>query len=95
MGLSDLGDGLTWGEAQILIEEAASDPSTRLGAELAGWAYPASAPDLIALVAQIRDEKTAKKLMPWSLQVARGPAATPDEVAVAQADLESEIVFAS
>ena len=94
VGLSDLGDGLTWGEAKILIEEAAADPSTHLGAELAGWAYPASTPDLISLVAQIRDEKAVKKLMPWALKVATGTTATPEEVEAAQAELEQGIVFA-
>jgi hypothetical protein len=47
VGLSDLGDGFSWGEAKLLIEEAAADPGTAFGAELAGWAYPASLRELL------------------------------------------------
>lgn len=95
VGLSDLGDGLSWGEAKILIEEYASDPATHFGAELAGWAYPASTLELITLVATIRDEKATKKLMPWALQKKSGPTATPDEIATAEAELEADVVFSS
>lgn len=95
VGLSDLGDGLTWGEAKILLEEYASDPSTHLGAALAGWAYPASTPDLIALIAQIRDEKASKKLMPWVLKLSPKQSAPAAEVALAEAELESGIVFSA
>lgn len=95
VGLSDLGDGLTWGEAKLLIEEAAADPSTALGAELAGWAYPASTPTLLALIAQIGDRNASAAVMPW--EMARPGAAedrpTADEVAVAEAALEDGIVF--
>lgn len=95
MGLSDLGDAVTWGEARILLEEAAADPSTAFGAELAGWAYPASMPTLIGIAAQIGDPKQSRKVMPWTLKNPRrtGPQATPDEVAAATAQLEDGIVF--
>lgn len=92
VGLSDLGGALRWGEARLLIEAAAGDPSTVFGAELAGWAYPASTKDLISLTAQIGDPKASKRVMPWALQ-RPASAATADEVAVAQAQLEDEIVF--
>ena len=92
VGLSDLGGALRWGEARLLIEAAAGDPGTALGAELAGWAYPASTKDLISLTAQIGDPKASKRVMPWALQ-RPASTATPDEVAVAQAQLEDEIVF--
>lgn len=95
MGLSDLGDGVSWGETKILIEEAAADPGTALGANLAGWAYPATMPDLLSLMAQIGNQKVARKVMPWALKNPRdkGPHATPDEVATAVAELEDGIVF--
>jgi hypothetical protein len=94
VGLTDLGDGLTWGEAHTLLVEAAADPSTALGAKLAGWAYPASIPQLLVLIAHTG--KASKKVMPWALKVPRAEdQATPDEVAAAQADLEDGIVFAS
>jgi len=95
VGLSDLGDRVSWGEAKLLIEEYASDPSTHFGAELAGWSYPASTPELISLIAQIRDEKASKKLMPWTLKTKADPKATPDEVAEAQAELDEGIVFSN
>lgn len=95
MGLSDLGDGLSWGEAKLLIEEAAGDPSTAFGAELAGWAYPATTPMLISLMAQISDQKAANAVMPWVMNNPRrhGAQATTDEVAEAAAQLEDSIVF--
>jgi hypothetical protein len=95
VGLSDLGDGLSWGEAKLLIEEAAEDPSTAFGAELADWAYPASLPDLLTLVATIGNQRASMKVMPWVMKNPRtaGPAATPDEVAAADAELDAGIVF--
>jgi hypothetical protein len=92
-GLSDLGDAVTWGEAKILIEDAASDPSTSLGAELAGWAYPASMLDILSLAAQIGNRKVTAKLMPWALDGGRKQKSTPDEVAAAQAALDADFIF--
>ena len=97
VGLSDLGDGLSWGEAKLLIEEASADPGTALGAELADWAYPATVPALLGIIAQIGNEKAARKVMPWTLTLSRkktADQATPDELAAAVADLEAGIVFA-
>lgn len=95
VGLSDLGDGLSWGEAKLLLEEAAADPGTAFGAKLAGWAYPASLRELLSLMAQIGNQKAAHKVMPWVMKDARKrePQATPDEVAAATAELEDGIVF--
>ncbi|WP_242864503.1 hypothetical protein [Microbacterium testaceum] len=94
MGLSDLGDAVNWGEACVLVKRAALDPSTALGAELAGWAYPASMPELLTLLAQIPSRNTAKAVMPWSMKVPdEQTPATPDEIASADAALESEFVF--
>lgn len=96
VGLSDLGDGVTWGEAKTLLEQAAADGGTAFGAELAGWAYPASIPQLLSLVAQVGDWKAAKKVMPWAMESIpkRTTQATADEIAAADAELEAEIVFA-
>lgn len=94
MGLSDLGDGLTWGEAKLLIEAAAGDPRTAFGAELAGWAYPASMPELLSLIAQIGDKNASNKVMPWVLAKAGSrPTVTDEEMSLAQAELEDGIVF--
>lgn len=95
-GISELGDGLLWGEAKTLLEEAAADGGTALGAELAGWAYPASMVQLITLSAQIGDSKVFRKVAPWALDNPRRRKqnqATPDEIAAAQAELEAEFVF--
>ncbi|WP_136036969.1 hypothetical protein [Microbacterium sp. K35] len=96
VGISDLGDGLTWGEARLLIEEASADPGTHLGAKLAGWSYPATTRELLSLVAEL-GPKASKKLVPWVLPDPRRTTTTADaaEVAEAQADMEAGLVFAS
>lgn len=91
-----MGDGVTWGEARTLIEEAAADGGTAIGAELAGWAYPASIRQLIELSALIGSQKVAKQVMPWAMENPRRKQKdqpTADEVAAAQAELEAGIVF--
>lgn len=94
MGLSDLGDAVSWGEACVLVKRAALDPSTALGAELAGWAYPASMPELLTLIAQIPSRSAAKAVMPWSMKLPEQQApATPDEIAAADSALEADFVF--
>lgn len=97
MGLSDLGGAVSWGETKTLLEEAASDPSTVLGAALAGWAYPATTPELIGLIAQIGNPRASKRLMPWALENPRRKktVATAEEVAEATAALEDGIVFST
>lgn len=97
MGLSDLGGAVTWGEAFHLLEAAASDPSTVLGATLAGWAYPAATPELISMIAQIGDKRASRRVMPWELENPRRrkPTATAEEVAEATAALEDGIVFST
>ncbi|WP_247956453.1 hypothetical protein [Microbacterium galbinum] len=95
VGISDLGDGLLWGEAKLLLEGAAADPSTLLGAELAGWAYPASTLDLLTLIASIGDSKASKKLMPWALPRQNKQTADAAEIAEAQAALDDGLVFSS
>lgn len=94
VGISDLGDRLLWGEAKLLLEGAAHDTSTLLGAELAGWAYPASTVELLSLLAQVGDAKVSKKLMPWALPKNEA-GADAAEVAEAQAALDEGLVFSS
>ena len=93
IGLSDLGGRVSWGEAKLLIEQSAGDPSTVLGAKLAGWSYPASVPEILTLIAQIGDPKASRKVMPWALRLGAGTSATDEEVAEANAALEDGIVF--
>lgn len=94
-GLSDLGGGLSWGEASLLLESAAADPSTLLGAELAEWAYPASLPDLISLAAQVGDKKAFKKIAPWTLGAQNNSGVTEAEIQAAQDALGDSMIFAS
>jgi hypothetical protein len=94
IGLSDLGDRVTWGEAKTLLEAAVEDGSTWLGADLGGWAYPASMPELLSIAAAIGDWKAAKKVMPWAMESPRRQSASAEEVEAAQAELEAGIVFA-
>ena len=74
-----------------------SDPSTAIGAHLAGWAYPASMQELISISAQIGDPKQSKKVMPWAMPAPgkKKSDVTEDEVAIANAELEESFVFAS
>lgn len=92
-GLSDLGGALGWGEAKLLLEQAATDPSTWYGAELAGWAYPASMLELIGVVGQHGKGALEARLMPWQMGEDASKVATPDEVAEASAEYDTEIVF--
>ncbi len=88
-GLSGLGDALTWGEASLLLDAAAADTSTELGAYLAGWAYRATTPELIMIAAAVG--KRALEIMPWA--ITSPEQSSPVEVATALAQLEEEIVF--
>ncbi|MGN7861453.1 hypothetical protein ACTJI8_12805 [Microbacterium sp. 22303] len=93
VGLSDLGGALSWGEARLLLEQAATDTSTCYGAELAGWAYPASMLDLIGIVGQHGKGALDARLMPWQMAEDAKQKPTVDEVAVASAEFEDEILF--
>lgn len=93
-GLSDLGGGLSWGEAYLLFESAAADHSTLLGAELAGWAYAASMPELISLAAQVGDAKAFKKVAPWTLGAQNNSGVTGAEIQAAQDELADSMIFA-
>jgi len=79
-----------------MLEDAAGDPGTAFGAELAGWAYPATTPVLLTLIASIGNKRASDKVMPWVLPdpwKRKKNQATPDEVAAANAELEAGIVF--
>lgn len=94
MGLSDLGGAVSWGEALTLLQDAAGDPSTAFGAELAGWSFPATVPTLLGLIAQVGNEKASRRIMPWTLKLSdSGAKATAEEIAAAQRELEDGIVF--
>lgn len=100
LSIMDIGsDRLTWGEAYLLLKAAATDTSTRLGAELAGFAYPASMPQLYMLLATISDRDAAMSIMPWSVrereEQKKAHAVTQSEMDVAAAALDAEIVIAS
>ena len=91
VGLTDLGDGLSWGEALLLLSEAAQDPGTAIGAELAEWEFPASRMAVLTLSALVRDEQEFARVAPWAGR--KAPRASDEELAAARAELEAEIVF--
>lgn len=98
--MSDVGtEALCWGETRDLVMSAAGDPSTALGAEMAGWAYPATTPQIIQALmtsAQLgRDGmRVAKSLMPWEMGKALAAAPTASDVAKALSEIDQEVIFA-
>jgi hypothetical protein len=81
---------LPWSEACDLLEDALSDTATPIAAALAGWRYPASIPDLVAMASQVGEE--GKSVLPWN-----HPPAPPSEAEIKQAhdELLGEIRFAN
>ena len=55
---------LPWPEAIHLVHAAAEDPSTALGAAIAGWDYPAEVTDLMLILAV--GGKAAEAFMPYA-----------------------------
>jgi hypothetical protein len=60
----DVGDAVSPGEAFSLIKVAYQDPSTRLGAAVQKWEYPASMVDLVQIAAATGDK--SDEVLPWS-----------------------------
>ena len=89
---------LPWPEAIHLVHAAAEDPSTALGAAIAGWDYPAEVTDLMLILAV--GGKAAEALMPYAhkhtakAQAAPAQPALADEVAAAEADMAAMITIA-
>ena len=89
---------LPWPEAIHLVHAAAEDPSTALGAAIAGWDYPAQVTDLMLILAV--GGKAAEAAMPYAYKHTAKAQATPaqpalaDEVAAAEADMAAMITIA-
>lgn len=89
---------LPWPEAIHLVHAAAEDPSTALGAAIAGWDYPAEITDLMLILAV--GGKAAEAFMPYAhkhtakAQAAPAQPALADEVAAAEADMAAMITIA-
>lgn len=92
VGLWDAGAGYLLGEAVTLASAAVSDTSTRLGAAVAGWGYPASITELFALAVQA-GKQGFNRIAPWSTGFANTPEATQDELDQATADLDAMVHF--
>lgn len=96
--MSSIGtEAFPWAEAISLIMSAAADPSCALGADIAGWAYPAAMTQIIQtifLAAPLGRPglKALKKLMPWSAQTKK-PKVSAQEFAQAQKEIECEVIF--
>lgn len=87
-------------EAVTLTKAALTDTSTQLGAEHAGWEFPATVPELMHLMLQV-DPKYAKMVLPFDPDDP-GPRGgeqerSEDEVLVAkvQAEMEAAFTFSS
>lgn len=95
VSLFDVGASVSWGEAVSLARTAAEDLSTRLGAVLAGWAFPADTKWIVEMSA--KHGKQAEKIMPWTLgkrqreREALKP--TAEEVAEAEQALDDNIII--
>ena len=89
---------LPWPEAIHLVHAAAEDPSTALGAAIAGWDYPAEVTDIMLILAV--GGKAAEAFMPYAhkhtakAQAAPAQPALADEVAAAEADMAAMITIA-
>lgn len=79
----------TWGEIVALTRAAMADPSTRLGAKVVGWDYPATMPQLLQIVANFG--KQAAKVLPFDPDAGDRPAEA--EIAAAAAELEESIII--
>lgn len=89
---------LPWHEAALLIEDALADPSTSLGAAVAGWFYPARVTDL-ALILALGGE-AAQDAMPFAMDPSAKQSAPSDDddnldaaIAAAEADMAALIRF--
>lgn len=85
---------LPWPEAIALVMAAANDTSTRLGAAMASWRYPASELDLLMLRTQLSDENWPQA-MPFKHENASpGELVSQEEAEEALAQLEASFTFA-
>lgn len=48
-GVKAIGRSMSWGEAYRVTQQLATDPSSAVGASLAGWDYPASREALVLM----------------------------------------------
>lgn len=73
------------------------DTSTPLGAEVAGWAYPASTKDLLLLASTIKDKHAFEQISPWDMQAQINEQSenmvSDEEFQQAIRDLDQEIIF--
>lgn len=87
-------------EAVTLTKAALADTSTLLGAEHAGWEFPATVPELMHLMLQV-DPRYAKTVLPFDPDDpgprGREQERSEDEALVArvQAEMEAAFTFSS
>nr|DAF39157.1 MAG TPA: hypothetical protein [Caudoviricetes sp.] len=82
-----------WAEAKALVLDALADASTALGAEHAGWEYPARTVDLLIVNALLGED--ASKVMPYQENASAEEPTSQSEVAAALAALEESIIIAN
>jgi hypothetical protein len=93
IGIGQIGDDVTYGEAWQLVQHALDDTSTPLCAELAEWSYPATLVQLLQLAATAGDGKTAERLMPWRMNARHSR--NPSEIEQARREIDDEMLIAS
>lgn len=95
VSLAELGGALPQGELVALMRLAVSDPSTRLGAKVQKWAYPATIPELMQ-VSSLAGKKS-RLVLPWGMWEAEQERAahrvTPTDVAVGKKKLAAVSAF--
>lgn len=69
VSLAELGDTLPDGELVALLKLAVDDPSTRLGAKVQKWSYPATIPELMQ-VSSLVDKNKRDQVLPWGMWAA-------------------------
>lgn len=69
VSLTELGDSLPHGELAALLRLAVADPSTRLGAKVQKWSYPATIPELMQ-VSSLVDKNKRDQVLPWGMYAA-------------------------
>lgn len=89
-------EALSWREAQVLTRAALADTTTPLGAEAAGWSYPASLPELLMLMLSAHSREVARAVsrsLPFDPD-GEAKAAEAAEVEAARAELLASVRFA-
>lgn len=97
ISVDDIGDLVSWDEADALTHSALEDTATPLAAAFNGWAYPASMPQLLQMAMSAPSRKAFESMAPWTLgrdqKRRREQEISDDDRKKALAHLEASVVF--